>query len=405
MAYAIRDIELTRPLPAVALTDREEGVALLLRIHGRPVDYSMHALPPGTRLSGEQVWRLTGKRAAPAVLAQAIRDEIAPPPPRTPADVTVAVCTHGRTALLADLLRSVLALREERADLEILVVDNAPPDASTRELVEGLDRVRYVIEPRPGLDFARNRVLREAATEFVAFLDDDVVVDSGWLAGLDEALAENPDAGLVTGLVLARELETPAQVLFERRGGFSRGTRKLRYDGQDHPSNRLYPLGAGIFGAGANMTVRRRLALDLSGFDDALDTGPPLPGGGDLDMFYRVIRAGWPLCYEPSMLVFHSHRRDLDGLRRQYWSWGEGMMAFLAKTRAADPDARVKINGLVAWWLRDEVRTLVRTVRGWDERPLAMGLAELGGGLVGMTGSYRRSRRRTARIEERHAGG
>jgi hypothetical protein len=44
--------------------------------------------------------------------------------------------------------------------------------------------------------------------------------------------------------------------------------------------------------------------LELGGFDDALDTGPPLPGRGDLDIFYRLVRRGYPLIREPKLLIY-----------------------------------------------------------------------------------------------------
>lgn len=270
-------------------------------------------------------------------------------------------------------------------------------------MVDARAGVRRSVEPRAGLDFARNHALAAATGEYVAFLDDDVRVDAGWHRGLAQALAENPDAGCVTGLVLAAELETDAQVLFERRGGFRRGCRKLRYAGAVQPGNPLYPAGAGIFGAGCNMVFRRDLLLGLGGFDDALDTGPPLPGGGDLDAFYRVVRAGAPLVYEPSMLVYHRHRRDVQGLERQYWSWGEGMMAFVAKTWRSDPAERWKLARLVPWWLRSMSRELARARRGHSDLPADLVAAELRGGLVGLSGSYARSRRRSGRIA-REAG-
>jgi GT2 family glycosyltransferase len=315
------------------------------------------------------------------------------------------VCTHGRPEALAGCLRSVLALRAGDADrFELLVIDNAPPDARTRQLVAGLPEVRYAVEPRPGLDFARNRALAEAGGEWVAFLDDDVEADDGWLAGLEEALAENPDAGALTGLVLPAELESEAQIVFERRGGFRRGFAKLRYEGSEAPGNPLYPVGAGIFGAGCNMALRRDAVLAMGGFDEALDTGPPLPGGGDLDIFYRVVRAGLPLVYEPSMLVRHGHRRDLAGLRRQYRTWGDGLMAFLAKTHASDPPQRAKVRAMVGWWAGYELGELARGVggRGWGSPDLPA--AELAGGLAGLlTNSYGRSARRVRAIRERHA--
>ncbi len=48
-------------------------------------------------------------------------------------------------------------------------------------------------------------------------------------------------------------------------------------------------------------------------------------------MFFRVLRAGWPLVYAPGMAVRHEHRREHDALRHQYYTWGTGLMAFLAK--------------------------------------------------------------------------
>jgi GT2 family glycosyltransferase len=265
-----------------------------------------------------------------------------------------------------------------------------------------LPEVGYAVEPRPGLDFARNRALAESSSEFVAFLDDDVEIDGGWLAGLQEAIAQNPDARAITGLVLPFELETDAQVKFELRGGFRRGFAKRRYRGPLLPGNSLYPAGAGMFGAGANMVLHRQTVLDLGGFDEALDTGPPLPGGGDLDIFFRVVRAGEALVYEPRMLVWHKHRREHRQLRRQYWTWGTGLMAYMTKTHRTDPAERAKLRDLRRWWILNELRLLKQSLKDRDEMSPDLVLAELVGGVVGMAGTYARSHRRTERIKAAH---
>jgi glycosyltransferase involved in cell wall biosynthesis len=248
-----------------------------------------------------------------------------------------------------------------------------------------------------GLDVARNRALREATGEFVAYFDDDVVVDPGWLDGFADALAAHPEVAGVTGPVLPLALATRAQVEFERLGGFRRSFRRTRF-GRTLPGNPFYPCGPGLFGTGCNMAFRRDALDALGGFDEALDTGAPLPGGGDLDVFYRLIRAGHAIVMEPRCLVLHEHRRDWSGLRRQLWTWGLGLMAFVGKSYAAEPAQRRRFRGLIGWWFFRGARLLARRAIGAEAPPIDLTLLELAGGVAGLCGEYGRSRRRMARL-------
>jgi GT2 family glycosyltransferase len=61
----------------------------------------------------------------------------------------------------------------------------------------------------------------------------------------------------------------------------------------------------------------RRQTIDRVGlFDTALDVGTPSNGGGDLDIFHRVLVAGLTIRYEPAALMWHYHRRKLACRRR-----------------------------------------------------------------------------------------
>lgn len=406
MPYALVDVDVCDPLPGVQLAPRETGVGLVVRRRGRPVGFVLEALPAGSRLSPEQVDRLIGRECAATLVREAVLDELggrvgwrdaAPAPPR----LTVAVCTRDRAESLRRCLDSVAAVLRSPGDVEILVVDNAPSDDRTGALVTGLPGVRYVREPRPGLDFARNRALREATGEVIAYLDDDVEVDHGWLNGLREAWSTHPDAAAVTGQVLPFELRTDAQVTFERNGGFRRGFATVRYEGPVLPGNPLFPFGAGMFGAGCNMSYRRAVVRDLGGFDEALDTGRPLPGGGDLDMFFRVLRSGHPLIYAPAAMVFHKHRREHEALRHQLYTWGTGFMAFATKTFQHDRAGRPAVVRLVRWWFGWQLREVARSVLGRGALAPELAAAQLIGGIVGLGGAYPRSVRRSAEIRRR----
>ena len=92
--------------------------------------------------------------------------------------MTVAVCTRDRPVQLA---RCLEALRSVPSGVRVLVVDNAPStDASARLVADSYAGFEYVLEPRPGLDHARNRAIAETTSDVIAFTDDDVVVDEGW---------------------------------------------------------------------------------------------------------------------------------------------------------------------------------------------------------------------------------
>jgi glycosyltransferase involved in cell wall biosynthesis len=402
MSYVMHDLEVTASLPRLVIPPNATGYALVLRRRGRVVGYLMKSAAEGAVIEPAELAPIIAEAVGEKLLQEIITEELEParPLPTAMPSLTVAICTKDRPErlqrCLSSLLRHIESGREQGQAIEVLVVDNAPSHDQTRKLVEGLAGVRYALEPRPGLDFARNRALAEAEGEWIAFLDDDVVVDRGWLAGLCEAWAENQDASAFTGLVLPFELMTPSQIIFERRGGFRRGFDKVRY-GACFPANSLYPCASGIFGAGCNMVFRRDVMIALGGFDEALDTGAPLPGGGDLDAFFRVIRAGHILVYEPQMLVYHEHRRELAALRRQYWSWGLGCMAFLAKCYRADPPVRPIIFRFMAWWLKYQVKEGLRSLRP-NGPPLSMVLAEIWGGIAGIAGEYSRSTRRIERI-------
>ncbi len=386
------------PLSRVALRDDETGIALVVRRGGAPVGFVLEPATPGRVFAPLDVARL---------LRDADADWRAPvvPPPR-PAfthapSLTIAVCTHDRPELLARCVRSLRTLRARPAAafvaLDLLVVDDAPTTEATRALVAALPDVRYVREPHVGLDFARNRALREARTTFVAYVDDDVIVDGGWLAGFVEACTEHPDAVAVTGPVLPAEIATPTQVLFERFGGFGHRFVKARF-GATRAGDPVYPCAPGLLGTGCNMAVRRDVVRELGGFDEALDTGQPLPGGGDLDVLYRLARAGGPIVVEPRCLVFHAHRRDHAAFRHQMWTWGLGTMAFLAKSYRRDRANRARIRRRIAQWFAQRSMDIAAACARRDTLPLDVILAMTAGGLVGLCGEYGRSERRVARI-------
>ncbi|MEP6934499.1 MAG: glycosyltransferase [Nitrospirota bacterium] len=266
--------------------------------------------------------------------------------------VTVAVCTKDRAEDLSVCLPSLASL--SYPELDVLIIDNAPSTPATEQLVrEHYPQFRYICEPRPGLDWARNRAIAESPSEIIAFTDDDVVVDAHWVSALSARFAEDPDVMAVTGLVVPYELEFDSQVLFELYGGFGKGfDRKwYRLDRAMPRGHERYHIGAGTFGTGANMAFRRRLFDRIGRFDPALDVGTVTNGGGDLEMFFRTLEEGFTLVYEPRAIVRHRHRRTYAQLRTQITNNGIGLYSFFVRSAIAYPARSLAIATFSLWWL------------------------------------------------------
>ena len=253
--------------------------------------------------------------------------------------VTVVVPTCGDAASTERTVASILATGYE--PIEVVIVENRPPQPATRQLaLERFDGqpVRYVEEPRRGASSARNAGLGVASGEIVAFADDDVVVDPAWIDLAVAAFARIDGAACVTGRIRPLALDTVPQKFFDELTVFDKGSQERVFL---LPGSRvaepLFPYAAGHVGSGGNMFIRRDIATALGGFDPLLGPGTPTVGGEDLDLFVRLANSRLPIVYDPAVLVWHDHPRDLAGLRLHALNYGIGLTAMLAKQFARGP--------------------------------------------------------------------
>lgn len=277
---------------------------------------------------------------------------------KLPSASIVVPSLFARPEQLKECLDSLLALNYP--DFEIIVVDNRRSDSELdSQWLSYLPRVRIVRERFPGISAARNKGVSEARGELVAFTDDDVRVDTGWLRSLALHLASDGQLACVTGLVLPGAMETPAQHWFEEYlGGFNRGSdfkvfrpfqaengratkarlaTKIACATKDSVESLSLYQAIARCGAGASMAYKREALRELGGFNTALGTGTPSRGGEDLAMFASVFLAGWSIAYEPQAVVYHSHRRTYAELVDQVSGSGIGLTAMFTSLVMEDP--------------------------------------------------------------------
>ena len=216
--------------------------------------------------------------------------------------ISVAICTWNRCELLANALdRLAGGAQPPRVPWEVLVVNNACSDDTSTVVASFAERlpIQEMFEPEPGLSHARNRALHESTGTHVAFIDDDVFVEEGWLVAFADLAGRYPEAAVFAGPVQAYFPVTPdpdvvAAFPYLRRG----------FCGLDHEQSEG-PLPGGLLPAGANMAFRKA-ALDGLRFEARLgakrDEGY---GHEDVEFVRRVLARGGSAVWSPQFRVQH----------------------------------------------------------------------------------------------------
>jgi GT2 family glycosyltransferase len=234
--------------------------------------------------------------------------------------LSVAICTRNRAKSLEATLERFFAQRfAEDYEFELIVVDNDSTD-ETRQVIERCieargDRVKYFFEPRRGVSYTRNKAVSAARGDFIAFTDDDVLVDENWLDEIYREFTKDPSLCLLGGRVLAANDKI----------------QKVALQTSDERKIFEFP-DPGTFAIGASMAFRREVFDRIGFFDVRLGAGKFFASAEEADLFYRALKAGYKVLYAPNVLVYHNHDRvSVDQACRLEYGYGKGCSAYLLK--------------------------------------------------------------------------
>jgi glucosyl-dolichyl phosphate glucuronosyltransferase len=210
-------------------------------------------------------------------------------------DISVVVPTYNRGRQLEPLLLSLLTQDAKDLHYEIVVVDNNSND-DTRRIVETLartdphGRLRYVLEPRQGVSYARNTGVAHTTAPIVAFLDDDGVPGPDWVVSMKRAFDEHPDVDCIGGRITAKWVHPrPSWLTAPHWGPIAVQDRpRPAFVNKQHASACLLS---------ANLGCRREAFNAVGGFS------PEYPRNQDREFEMRLWRAGRQGLYLPAMDV------------------------------------------------------------------------------------------------------
>lgn len=263
------------------------------------------------------------------------------------------------------------ALERQTYDpVEVIIVDNASSDDSCAIIRSQYPDVILIELPENrGFTGACNTGIQAANGDFIALLNNDTEVDSGWAAAVVDAFGRHPQVGSVASKMLLFDQRdhihtTGDYFTLDGRAG-NRGVwqeDRGQYDYEDY-----------VFSACGGSAVYRRAMLDQIGLldDDFFFSGE------DVDLGWRAQLAGWPCLYTPAAIVYHHLSATGGGTTASYYD-GRNLIFILAKNYPAG--LWRKYSGRV---LRAQWALAGEALRAWRG---AAARARLRGMLVGVLG-------------------
>ncbi|MDT0186470.1 glycosyltransferase family 2 protein [Microbacterium sp. ARD31] len=220
-------------------------------------------------------------------------------------DYSVVVCTRDRSSRLARCLMSILVSMDCTPELsgELLVVDNGSTDdtASVLAAAAASDRrIRFVVEPRPGIGNARQCGVRHSTGAIILWTDDDIVVPQQWIRAMLRPIVGGEADAVAGGVAMAEGLWRP----------WMTGDLVARYFAHVPEPPAVAP---GL--VGANMALRRDIGT-LIPFDPMLGTAR-YPGAEDVLVYVQALEAGYRVVGVSDAAVTHhfdAARLDADRL-------------------------------------------------------------------------------------------
>jgi len=257
--------------------------------------------------------------------------------------LSVIISCRNSGTTLGETLESVVT-QEYRGWWELVVVDNGSTDDTAVVARRFADRVPHfslLFPPKPGYQASGlNHGIAKSQGEYLVFLDSDDIAAPGYLEHMAKAL----DAAPFVGGAMDVDRLNP--------GWLARRRRVLQTDRID--------LFCGYLPAviGASMSARREAVEAVDGFDEAL------PTQHDLDISWRLFRAGYPATFVPGAVLHYRYRPSAKAIFDQEIGYGEGEVALYRKFRSQGLQRRGLPHVLIDYGRVLDALGGIRTVEG-----------------------------------------
>ncbi len=217
--------------------------------------------------------------------------------------LSVIICTFNRDKYIYNVLKSIAENDFSRELYEIVLVDNNCTDntpASCKQFQTDYPDVNftYIVESNQGLSYARNRGIQESTYDIIIYVDDDALVNIGFLRAYYDFFEQNSGAVAAGG---------PVEPVYESNepSWMSHFTKRL-ITGYVNKGSKMIPYTGTAYPGGGNAAFRKTIFDSIGGFNvDLGRKGNSLVGAEEKDVFDKIRATGGKFYYIPTAVLYH----------------------------------------------------------------------------------------------------
>ena len=208
-------------------------------------------------------------------------------------DVSIIICTFNRAEILRECLESLCQQTSDMSGVDVIVVDNNSTDHTAKVVCEfsgRLPKLKYVLETEQGLSHARNHGFREAATQWVAYLDDDARAFPDYFGNVLHAIQKN-EFDCIGGVYLP---------------WYKYGRPKWYLDSYGTNAGKPDGLLKEDFASGGNLIIKKEVLVRFGGFSSRLGmSGKKIAYGEETRLQVMMRREGLSIGFDPEIRIEH----------------------------------------------------------------------------------------------------
>lgn len=218
----------------------------------------------------------------------------------------IAICTYERREYLFNCLLSLLPQLKDysKRKVSVSIIDSSlRKDYELVYLLQTINHanINYHWVRLKGIAESRNYATKVTSAKYIAFIDDDVVLEKKWLSGIFSYIRKNPDVAIFGGPAYS-QIENNYKKPVWMPAYYNNLNLGLKEKEIDYKTEWIIA---------ANMVFNKNLAIKIGGFNNSLGmTNNAVGYGEETEFIIRMKKMGHSTIYVPSVRVRHIIRRD-----------------------------------------------------------------------------------------------